>query len=508
MNTKRLLLGIPVAVFAVAVSGSLAGNPATINASPSSSVSVPLVLTAGDSSGLTVTFTNSDNAKSTSALKATLTGTGFSKAADECSGVALGPRKSCSVRVTYPGPVPATVQNASLTVGAKDGPPSTTAYFTVLPSTADLGITKSVNNATPNVGDQIRFTLTLTNNGPSAATSVRAVDQLPAGLTFVSANPSQGTYNSATGVWAAGTVGTTGPSPTLTITTTVDSAAARTNTATVSGDQVDPNSANNSASVTVRPQPAADLAIATSVNDATPNVGDQIRFTLTLTNNGPSAATSVRALDQLPRGLTFVSASPSQGPYDPATAVWAVGSLASGVSATLTITATVALPDPVTSVVSCSSDQFDPNTANNSAFLTVTPRPGEADLAITQSVDNATPTRGDQITYTLTLTNNGPSAATRVRGVFVLPAGLTFVSANPSQGTYDSATGVWIVTGLFPLTSLASGASATLTITVTFDSPDPVGTQAAAASDDQFDPNTANNSAFLTVTPLGAVGLK
>jgi uncharacterized repeat protein (TIGR01451 family) len=468
-------------------------------------VSSPLVLTPGDGTGVTVTFMNGDKTKSTSALAATLTGTGYSKAADGCSGVALGPRKSCSVTVTYPGPVPTTQQDAFLTVGAKTGPPSVTSYFTVLPPAADLGIAKSVDNTTPNQGDQVTFTLTVTNNGPSAATSVRAVDQLPAGLTFVSANPSQGTFNTATGVWAAGTVSTTGAPPMLTITTRVDSEAPRTNTATISADQFDPNSANNSASVTVTPRPTADLAITQSVDNATPNVGDQISFTLTLSNNGPGTATSVRAFDQLPAGLPSGSANPSQGSYNPVTGVWAVGSVPSGASATLTIAATVYLPDPVTIRVSCgSNDQFDPNTADNIASATVTPQAGEADLAITQSVDNATPNRGDQITYTLTLTNNGPSAATRVVGLFVLRNGLTFVSANPSQGSYDPATGVWRVTDVSPVTSLASGASATLTVAVTFDSRDPVSTQAAAGSDDQFDPNQLNNDAFLTVTPLGA----
>jgi uncharacterized repeat protein (TIGR01451 family) len=73
-------------------------------------------------------------------------------------------------------------------------------------ATADLAVTKAVSNPAPNVGDTITFTVNLTNNGPNNATGVSVNDLLPAGLTLVSATPSQGTYNSATGLWAVGNV--------------------------------------------------------------------------------------------------------------------------------------------------------------------------------------------------------------------------------------------------------------------------------------------------------------
>ena len=52
---------------------------------------------------------------------------------------------------------------------------------------------------------------------------------------------------------------------------------------------------------------------------------------------------------------------------------------------------------------------------------------------------------GDTITYTVTLSNNGPNTATGVQVTDLLPAGLSFVSATPSQGTYDPGTGLWTV---------------------------------------------------------------
>ena len=85
------------------------------------------------------------------------------------------------------------------------------------------------------------------------------------------------------------------------------------------------------------------------------------------------------------------------------------------------------------------------------------------DLALTKSVDNATPAVGDTITYTIVVTNNGPGGASGIVVTDSLPAGVTFVSSTVSQGSYDSGTGLWTVG------AVANAASATLTITCVVD---------------------------------------
>ena len=97
---------------------------------------------------------------------------------------------------------------------------------------AELGLTKTVDNATPNVGDQITYTVTLTNNGPAAATSVQVTDQLPTGVTFISSTAGNN-FNSATGVWDIGGV-PNGGQASISIVGRVDSIGTKTNTATVS----------------------------------------------------------------------------------------------------------------------------------------------------------------------------------------------------------------------------------------------------------------------------------
>src|SRR5439155_802178 len=140
----------------------------------------------------------------------------------------------------------------------------------------------------------------------------------------------------------------------------------------------------------------------------------------------------------------FVSATPSKGTYDGTTGVWAVGSVTAGTPETLAIRARVASSSALMNVAGIAhADQFDPNPGNNAAGVTTTP-PG-ADLPVTKAVSDPTPNVGDTITYTITLANNGPDAATGVTVQDALPACLAFVSAAPGQGAYDPATGLWTV---------------------------------------------------------------
>src|SRR5262249_28037786 len=98
--------------------------------------------------------------------------------------------------------------NKSTSSGPLDEPVTVT---TASPPQADLSPTKTGDNSSPSVSDTITFTITLTNHGPNTATDVIVSDPLPAGLLFVSATASQGSFDHTTGIWTVGTVTTTTP---------------------------------------------------------------------------------------------------------------------------------------------------------------------------------------------------------------------------------------------------------------------------------------------------------
>ncbi|WP_146737604.1 DUF11 domain-containing protein, partial [Methanothermobacter tenebrarum] len=152
--------------------------------------------------------------------------------------------------------------------------------------------------------------------------------------------------------------------------------------ANVSSDIYDPDMSNNRANATITVPPAADLAITKVANQTVVNYLDTVKFTLTVTNNGPDTGVNVRVTDLLPAGLQFLSANASQGSYNETTGIWTIGELANGAVATLDIIAkVVASNTSITNVATVTSDIDDPNPSNNRDSVTIkvgkkpTPKP-------------------------------------------------------------------------------------------------------------------------------------
>lgn len=235
--------------------------------------------------------------------------------------------------------------------------PTPTATMTPTPTAttpttqADLELSKDVTQDMVEVGDEVTFTVVITNNGPMAATGVVVSDMLPDELIFGGSIASTGTYDDMTSFWTIGTL-MPGDSATLQITATVGvgTSTVITNYAQVwASEQDDPDSTpgDNSATeddddmASIMVGPAADLSLNKSVLPSTASVGDDVTFTITVTNSGPDIANNVTVSDSLESGFDYLDHSSDLGSYDPGTGHWTIGTLNPAQSATLIITATI-----------------------------------------------------------------------------------------------------------------------------------------------------------------------
>lgn len=383
------------------------------------------------------------------------------------------------------------------------------------PTNADLAVTKTVDDATPDEGDTITYTVTVTNNGSGDATNVSVTDQLPTGVTRTgtAANASQGSFNEGSGVWTVGSLAN-GNAATLGLEVTVDAGASSlsqpiTNTTSnLTLSETDDNAGNDTGSVGITVSDNTDIAVSKSASQTTVNEGSIFTYTITAANNGPARATNVSLVDLLPTGISLTGTAPtaSQGSFNTGSGLWTVGTVNNGANATLTLEVAAdagasSLTQPITnSTSSLSLDQTDTNSGNNSGSIGVTVN-DNTDLAVTKSVDDGSVFEGQTITYTVTVTNNGPARATNVSLTDNLPGGVTRTATAPnaSQGSFNDGNGIWTIG------TLNASAAATLTLEATVDSgaaglSQPITNTAGSLSLDQTDTNAGNNSASADIT--------
>lgn len=403
---------------------------------------------------------------------------------------------------------------------------------------ADVAIgvgNKTTSNATPVAGGAaFNYQIRITNNGPSNAKNVVMTDPLPQSINFISVSvpagpaglgfsctgPNQNTNGTVTCTSADMPPGNV----TVTIVAQVAGATAagvRTNTAQVSSSTPEPNggAGNETGSVQQNIVNDASLTVA-KTGPANVNAGDNITYTMTISNTGNSTATGVTLTDPLPPFTSFVSATATGGlsgqcSYNQGTNILTCGpgQIPGGQQALITLTLKVAANAPVGNLdntVTLATAIGAITGANPFTFTTVVNH--QADLQITKDDSPDAVNPNGQITYTIKVKNLGPSDAAagevRVDEPVFPPTGTTLQGVITANGF--ACTG----TTAFPCTSNASipaGATATIQYTVVvdpnFNNGNPGGAIAntatvTAVGANIADPNANNNQAN-TSTPVG-----
>ena len=363
---------------------------------------------------------------------------------------------------------------------------------------ADLSIAKSGLPVPVGVNEKLTYTLEVTNAGPSQATGVALSDTLPEGVTLVSLDPRQGSCTEEAGVVTC-ELGALDSGATATVEITVIPAAPGTitNVAAVNSDITDPEEANNTATLVTEIDPRADLTITKTSSPDPVLLGQELSYSVTVTNAGPSEAVDVVVSDTLSEGVTFASASEGCTESD-GTVTCDAGTIGSGDSVTVSIVVLPASTGDLTNVASVTSGTTDPSTGDNEASQTTTVVPA-ASIVLAKSSSPDPVLLGKELTYTLTVSNSGPSDAPDVVATDTLPGDVTFVSSSSSIGTCSGTDTVVCTIG-----TLVAGNTATVTIVVI---PSSVGdlVNVASVKGGVDDPNPDDNTISQTTASDPAV---
>lgn len=254
-----------------------------------------------------------------------------------------------------------------------DGDKTISATFSQIADVADIFVQKSDSVDPATVGRQFNYTLVVGNNGPDSAGDVRVQDTLPATLTPISANASQGSCNIGGNVVNC-TIGfiSANTNQTVDIVVVPNQVGTIQNTAIVFNNdsgQIDTNSSNNFDSETTQILPAGDLGIS-KTGPATANVGGTLTYNIVVSNTGPSNVASVVVVDALPLTVNYLSSSTSVGACGQSgtQVICNLGDMpANGTPVNITINAIAVAASTAVNQVNVSSSTSDPNPANNTA---------------------------------------------------------------------------------------------------------------------------------------------
>jgi uncharacterized repeat protein (TIGR01451 family) len=422
--------------------------------------------------------------------------------------LAVGAANPISIIVTAPGTASTITNTATVASAVADLVTSNntaSVVTTIAAAISDLQLTKTDTPDPVNAGGALTYTLSINNNGPNATNNVIVTDTLPASYVFGGVSGSG---------WACGRSGVTvtctvaslnvGSAPNIIITGTAPASGPITNTAVIASAVADTNTGNNTSSAITTISPVSDLALTKSDTVDPATAGANFAYTLAITNAGPSTAPTVTVTDSLPAGVTFVGASGAGWSITQASGLITATRSNAAVGALPSIIITVTAPAEATGLTNTagvSTTALDQNTANDFDTETTTVT-ASANLAITK-VDTPDPVdAAGMLTYTVRVTNTGPSTAANITVSDTLPAALTNLAVSGPGWDNCSFAGSLLTCSL---TSLSVGGAPV--IVVTGQAPNNATTlnNTATVSASTADPNSANNTSGTVSTTVRAV---
>jgi len=346
---------------------------------------------------------------------------------------------------------------------------------------AELSADSKVDSIDPvDAGSQFDYTITVGNTGPSIATGVTVIDDLPAGMTFLSSADSCAVVDAVNNVVECD-VGELGVGATASVAFTVKAPRntpantneyTYTNEASVDGNEYETSASNNTVSETTLVVRRADLFL-TKAAPASAYRDASFDYVLSVGNAGPSDALDVQITDTLPAGVqynSFASTKPGAScSLSGGTVTCDMGTVARGDSYDVTLNVTPTIDEGTltnSATVSSSTNEADPSDNSSNTVETVVSTYVELAISKTDSADPVS--EGDAFTYTIEVDNNGASTANGVSVVDNLPDEINFVDASAtgwscSNTEPPNAT----ITCTPPDGMLHGGTGATITVDVT-----------------------------------------
>jgi len=305
---------------------------------------------------------------------------------------------------------------------------SDTATITV--KCATIQVTKTPDQGTVSAGDPIGFTITASNSGAGSASGVTVTDTLPtdAGLSWtIDAAGSDSGCSITAGVLSCnfGTIAAGGSKHVhITSPTTAATCGSVDNTANVTTSNDGSDSDN--ATITVN---CPNVTVLKTADQGTIDAGDTAAFTIVVTNEGPGTAKGVTLTDTLPSGVVWSEDSAACS-ITAGVLSCNFGDLANSATRTVHVTGATDAADcgvlTNTAVVAASNESVE-NVGDNSSTATITVNC--PDLLVTKDADQGTVNAGENIGFTVEVTNNGTGTA----------HGVTVTDTLPTNGGLDWA---------------------------------------------------------------------